>query len=282
MKCHEFLKDYEIRKERYARAEQMYLELLRMRNKSIDVAGLREKHNLLDDSGDDFEVSACESQQFITVIEHIVEEETPPEVAIPMEPNKIEESRLAEKDIVIEKTTAAPKLLNPTIHPKIINLNRMELLKCDLCSNTTSTKLSMNRHMKQVHMKKSSKSFACKTCSKTFAKKIVLRTHEKIHLEQRPTFECPHCGKCLSSQTAVSNHIKWLHKENREFSCENCSKMFATVSLTFIFNILADNKMFFSERISQRTREDSFRCQRSHLSNLPKNLQNSKHTVATS
>jgi RNase P subunit RPR2 len=203
-----------------------------MRNKTIDIAGFRQKHNLLDDSVDELEVSACEPQQFFEVITHFDEEEIAEIVhEEPKTENPVKESRPAKKAITIEQLPTAPKLLNPTIHPKIININRIDLLQCDFCTHTGSTKVSMERHMKQLHMQKSAKGFSCKVCLKTFAKKIVLLTHEKIHLNKRPTCECPHCGKFLSSMTAVSNHIKWLHKENREFKCKTCVKMFATVRI---------------------------------------------------
>jgi uncharacterized Zn-finger protein len=120
------------------------------------------------------------------------------------------------------------RLVNHMIGPKIIGNTKIDLYRCDLCSNSSSTKLALERHMKQIHQNKSN-GFTCEVCQKTFAKKVVLQSHMKIHLEYRPTVECEICGKSLSSPTALASHIKWLHSETRDFECKDCSKMFATV-----------------------------------------------------
>lgn len=195
-----------------------------MRNKTIDLSVVRQKNNLVEDSAKEFEaVAVAETEQFVEFIA-FAEEIAVADISL----EETAEERKTKAPVVFEKL-AAPKLLNPTIHPKIINLNRMKLFKCDFCSHTTSTMAPMERHMKQIHITKASTSFTCKICLKTFGKKNILQNHEKIHMTQRPTFECQHCGKVLSSQTAVSNHIKWIHKESREFECKSCSKKFATV-----------------------------------------------------
>lgn len=184
-----------------------------MKNKT-NVSDIREKYNLADDSTSEFDASTGEKQEFLE-IEDVVFEDIP--IAEVLETKNFEISE-------------APKLLNPTIRHKIVNKNRIDFLNCDFCSHSTSTKQSMERHMTQLHMDKSAKMFKCSVCPKTFAKKNILKSHEKIHLANRPTFDCQYCGKNLSSQTAVRNHIKWLHNEEREFDCSKCSKKFATVS----------------------------------------------------
>lgn len=122
-----------------------------------------------------------------------------------------------------------PKLLNPTILPKIENKLRLKILTCDLCSHTTSTKNSLEKHM-EIHIR-NEKLYECQICHKKFAKKPVLMNHELTHKlsAERKTFQCKECGKHLSSQTALSTHIKWHHEE-REFKCQICNKDFATVS----------------------------------------------------
>lgn len=241
--CHTFLKDYEMRKERYSRAEQMFMELLKTKSKTVDVSSIRAKYKINDE-----EDVSLNDTLLLDDVDHTPQEhskvssvESPAPVIInntarfdgpaPME--AIVTRRTAKKDPP-QVAASAPILLNPTIHVKIRNIHRIELFKCDFCSHTNSTKLSMERHMKQIHLKKSAVSFQCETCSKAFAKKALLQNHQKIHMAVRPTYDCQHCGKVLSSKTAVASHIKWLHKEQREFRCSSCSKMFATVSLSFL------------------------------------------------
>lgn len=229
------------------------MEVLKMKNKSIDVTAFRKKHGL------DCEETELQKnsntppgrQQYFQILEEVFPEvELPTNVEEDMQAdetlNKIVQlkpsrnrreikvstatTRATRRTIKTEAILPAPKLLNPTIHPKISNIIRLELFNCDRCSHNCSTKIAMERHMKQIHLKASSTSFKCETCSKSFAKKIILQNHEKIHLTHRPTFACTVCGKALSSQTAVANHMQWFHNEKREFECPSCSKLFATVS----------------------------------------------------
>lgn len=185
----------------------MFMELIKMKNKAVDIPGIRSKYKL------DQEPPEPPVNDFIQAVE---------DFEVPYEPSAVIPP--------VTQPPTLPKLLNPTIHPKIFNTTRLPLFKCDLCPHTSSTKSSIDRHMMQIHLKVSSNAFECKTCSKTFAKKIILQNHEKIHMNQRPVFACEQCGKVLSSQTAVANHVKWIHKAIREFKCGSCEKMFATVS----------------------------------------------------
>lgn len=150
-------------------------------------------------------------------------------------PQKIEK---LPKPVIIEKLNPPPKLLNPTIVPHFFHTTRIELFRCDYCSHTTSTKPAMERHMKQIHLRRRTKIiYTCKVCSRTFAKAAVLKIHEKIHQLERPKFECQQCGKVLSSQTAVSNHVRWLHSE-KQFECKVCEKKFATVRFIYLFFLI--------------------------------------------
>jgi transcription elongation factor Elf1 len=223
----------------------MYLELLRMRNKPIDIKEMRKKHDLLDEPAVKvFEISASEPAEMFEVIEQLVEDEQFSEI-LPEVQDEAEKSKKATEEPAV--LSPPPKILNPTIIPRIVNTTRMELFKCDFCSHSASTKLSMERHMKQIHLRTKSKLiFSCKVCSKAFAKSTVLKIHEKIHMDHRPTYECQQCGKVLSSQTAVTNHIRWLHAE-KEFECPVCQKKFATVSL-LLSPLTTNNSNFISER----------------------------------
>lgn len=225
----------------------MFMELLKLRNKLIDISSVRVKYKIdEDEETTPKHVQYFEEQSIEQPVEHDWNE-TP--VALPQPepleinpvikpsptmPNKTERPALrSPRKLVREEPVPSPagvKLLNPTIHVKIRTISRLELFKCDLCSHTSSTKASITRHMTQIHLSNSTNSFKCEVCFKRFAKKVILQNHAKIHMTQRPTFDCHYCGKVLSNRTAVASHIKWLHEEKREFRCSACSKMFATVS----------------------------------------------------
>lgn len=226
----------------------MFMELLKLRNKVVDISIIRVKYNIKDDENEVL-VSLCQ-----TIIEQPEEQldwnDVTDSLPIVEPANKNPTSNLAQssplKSTTPEarperrstkkgQTQATPpgvKLLNPTIHVRIRNVTRLALFKCDLCSHTTSTKASINRHVKQIHLNSNTpaNAFKCQVCFKTFARKVILQNHEKIHMTQRPTFDCVHCGKVLSSRTAVTSHIQWIHNERRSFKCSTCSKLFATVS----------------------------------------------------
>jgi stress-induced morphogen len=126
------------------------------------------------------------------------------------------------------KKPSKPKLLNPTIVPKIESKIRWNILKCDLCSHSTSTKNSLENHMK-VHIENGAL-YECQVCHKSFAKKSTLRNHESIHRASidRILSQCNLCDKVLSSQASLNSHYNWFHSE-RVFSCDLCdSKKFAT------------------------------------------------------
>lgn len=271
--CLEFLIDYESRKIRYAKAEQIFMELLKMRNKAVDVDSVRLKHGLIDAGGEKQTEVTQDRQEYF---EHVIEEVLPeapitdaPDQQLRLDRVEVKSKQISHKQEKVadqktrisrrtfKKETIAPlpkprpKLLNPTIHPKISNINRLELFNCDRCLHNCSTKTAMERHMKQIHLKPSSTSFRCETCLKTFAKKIILQNHEKVHMTHRPTYECQICKKVLSSQTAVSNHMQWIHKKNREFKCRFCSKMFATVGIIL-------SKLEFKLIISSCSQKGSF------------------------
>lgn len=213
----------------------MFMELSKARNKStVDLAVVRRKYKL-DEEQQVPEASVAETQQFIEIIEAYDDEpkaESPKQrravVVSRSKPSPLNAIKLESIEEIPKISVKPLKILNPTIHSKITNVNRKERFSCDKCSHTTSTKLSIERHM-QLHLQPSSNLFSCSTCQKTFAKRNILKAHEKIHLIQRPTFDCPQCDKTLSSKTAVANHIRWLHKVKREFECEKCHNMFATV-----------------------------------------------------
>lgn len=210
--------------------------------KSVDVSTIKKKYGLQDDEDPTLR------PQYVELLEYSIDQDffigepvtVSEQPSFPIckvkrpsvKPSTKSAGSKVDQQITSSPVTAQPAqtILNHFLGPKIARNTRIEHFKCDLCSNSCSTKLAMERHMQQVHRKGSSCMFTCETCLKTFAKKTTLQTHQKIHLVQRPAYDCTLCGKMLSSQTAVANHIKWIHTDRKEFKCESCLKMFATVS----------------------------------------------------
>lgn len=224
-----------------------------MRNKAVDIEGIRAKYKLSDTEDEKVNEPEPEArnEQFLEFVECDEDKEAK---TLPGPTSVTHDSQTVSASLILEDSAKSlkepvkrvekrqtrskhsvkllsPKLLNPTT--KVIrNLSRINLFSCDLCPHRSSTKRSIERHIQQIHIdrKGSRTAFQCETCLKTFSKKTILQSHAKIHMIDRPTFECPECGKLLSSPTAVSNHIKWMHKDKRDFKCSTCSKVFATVS----------------------------------------------------
>ncbi|KAJ4425705.1 hypothetical protein ANN_27901 [Periplaneta americana] len=69
--------------------------------------------------------------------------------------------------------------------------------------------------------KKTSK---CDDCGKCFSKTGDLKTHERIHTEQRP-FKCDVCGKCFCVLRNLKPHL--VHLGEKPFKCGSCGKCFS-------------------------------------------------------
>lgn len=245
--CHIFIGNLIILPKRYEKVEKLYIELLK--DKSKNIMELKKKHDLLDDIRSSYADLKLTEDSIISeniVITEIVDIPMIPESPEPPSPKKHRAILNSVKTSIVPNISSSPlpsttqknkpKLLNPTIYPQIERKSRLDLLTCDKCSHSTSTKFALEKHM-EIHAK-NEKLFECEVCSKKFSKKQILLSHELTHKmsTDRKTFQCSECGKHLSSQTAVNNHLKWYH-EKREYKCEICSKDFATVRKKLTKNI---------------------------------------------
>lgn len=297
-------------KDRTAKVERLFFELMKNRDKNIDSDEVRKKHNLDDDNEDIienvFEVTSLENvssratQEFYTkssCIENEVNDDVFEATTISQNEEFIIEQSIPSQSNIrkaptikrVEKSSKPQvqmKILNPTILPKIESKLRIELLNCDKCTHKTSTRQAMEKHM-QLHIR-NEKLFECGICQKKFSSKKVLKNHESIHLSstERKLFECNICAKSLSSATAVNNHIKYFHSESCEFSCAVCDKKFKTVRVNFrsmnLFIIFQVFNFFISERITQRASKNSLNCKATRLCFVQERVQKCIDTLKSS
>lgn len=277
--CHTYLKNLLTLPQRYEKVEKFYIELLKNKNK--DLKELKKKYDLEDSENtpiDDTIPFELPRLPDLSLNDHSIEQIEKPVKSTQqssINPAKVAPIKLKTLPVRqrVVKVTALPsinkpKLLNPTILPKIESKSRLDLLSCDKCSHTTSTKFALAKHL-ETHLKHE-KLYECKFCNKKFSRKPILISHEMTHKlsSERKTFQCMECGKHLSSQTAVNTHIKWRH-ESRELKCLLCTKEFATVRS--FFQVKIDQFLIlnnFLERISQGTLENSLRSKATYVSDL--------------
>lgn len=246
--CLKFIEDIFYFTKRYESVEKFYIEILKKKDKNfLDLKALKAKYEIFDDQPVFKEIEIISRKSPTKLIKSPKKPISVSQISSPLPlessecstieipetpqtplklPQKI--SKSPEKKISQVPQKSTPKLLNPTILPKIESKLRLELLTCDLCSHTTSTKTSLEKHM-EIHIM-NKKIFECQICHKKFAKKLILVNHEMTHKSSgdRKTFQCKECGKHLSNKSAVNSHMKWHHSE-KEFKCHVCSKDFATV-----------------------------------------------------
>lgn len=216
--------------------EKFYIEVLKNKNKNLNLVELRKRYNLIDSVE---KTNNSPNKKKINYKQSPAKVLSPPvnshdEIVIPEiyepPPTKRKSLPIPKKQLPVKEISPQqkPKLLNPTILPKIERKSRLDLIICDLCSHTTSTMSALEKHM-EIHLK-DVPFFECKMCNKKFARKGMLASHEMTHKlsSDRKTFQCKECDKHLSSLTALNTHIKWYHSQ-REFNCNVCNKQFATV-----------------------------------------------------
>ncbi|XP_071487448.1 uncharacterized protein [Diadema antillarum] len=73
--------------------------------------------------------------------------------------------------------------------------------------------------------------FRCEKCGKVFTKKYRLKSHSKVHKEERDAFVCPrdNCERRFMKMESLQLHIRNYHEGARPFSCSysGCTKTFS-------------------------------------------------------
>lgn len=107
------------------------------------------------------------------------------------------------------------------------NANKVGFKKyeCDICHKMFKQSGHLSTHKKLKH---SECKYFCEHegCGRQFAVKWALRTHMKIHSNEK-AFKCEECDKTFHQKINLTYHISSVHKKER-FDCENCNKSFKT------------------------------------------------------
>ena len=94
-------------------------------------------------------------------------------------------------------------------------------LKCDSCSKSFSSKITLKRHLKRVHPEE--KIHQCFFCLKTFKRRCILTKHEKIHMNK--PIECDTCDERFANIFDLEQH-KRLQVDDKKLKCDLCTKTF--------------------------------------------------------
>ncbi|XP_045906491.1 zinc finger protein 287-like isoform X4 [Micropterus dolomieu] len=96
-----------------------------------------------------------------------------------------------------------------------------ELFSCSVCGKGYYKKNSLRSHMR-LHSEE--KCFSCSVCKKTFRWRGDVVKHMRTHTGEKP-FSCSVCGKGYPRKNSLLTHMR-LHSEGKRFSCSVCKKTF--------------------------------------------------------
>lgn len=121
-----------------------------------------------------------------------------------------------------------------------------KIFKCDFCSKTYSSNVSLQRHRESTHLF-DGKFYECDKCSYATKLKKNLQIHFLIHTSP---FECLHCDKKFGAKVSLQRHLKH-HEGPQKFNCF-CGRSFKTLRAIKIHRI--------KQHGSDRLVEKSFEC----------------------
>ena len=110
-----------------------------------------------------------------------------------------------------------------------------QCFKCDKCSESFTTKDTLNKHVRKIHNKENI--FYCEPCKKSFMQSQNLKKHVKIVHEGLKEFKCDYCNKRFGYKSHMKDHIVRLHSKEipidklkdfsvRNYPCNICEKIF--------------------------------------------------------
>lgn len=94
--------------------------------------------------------------------------------------------------------------------------------KCELCSNTYSSRAGLWYHRK-THL--GNKQFTCKQCNQTFTQKGHLQAHMRTHEVEHP-YACTHCDATFNDRVSLERHMFTHNPGEKPFACRHCGERF--------------------------------------------------------
>ena len=101
---------------------------------------------------------------------------------------------------------------------------------CQKCGATYPYRFSLAAHMDSKHPSsskvESNMRYECKDCNKTYKTRRALKEHEKIHSENTERLhKCGYCGKLFVNQSKLKTHLR-VHTNERPYKCSCCTDAF--------------------------------------------------------
>ena len=154
------------------------------------------------------------------------------------------------KDTLLPCLTCQKSFKNLKRHSRIHSNEKP--YKCETCSKSFNNHGSLFHHRK-IH---NPDNVPCNLCTKTFNSRILLKIHEKQHLNgiettectvchkkiqsrsfkvhsythtDKKPFECPFCQKCFNNRGSLARHKK-LHNTQTPFPCNICGRVYPSKS----------------------------------------------------
>ena len=92
---------------------------------------------------------------------------------------------------------------------------------CKECKGTYKTKLSLKKHIKNVHQNLTR--FSCGECKATFGLKYNMKKHVKIVHEKVKSFECQVCEATFGTKYNLQSHNKRIHQKSEPLGYQEFS-----------------------------------------------------------
>lgn len=111
-------------------------------------------------------------------------------------------------------------------HVKLVHLRKFDKI-CDVCGKSVRGREALVRHMKE-HTGDPQQVIKCDLCDSTLTTKYGLARHIKMMhtAENLQPIQCEYCLKVSPSLQAHQHHIKYTHNTARTHQCPMCEKAF--------------------------------------------------------
>ncbi|KAK3577189.1 hypothetical protein CHS0354_037529 [Potamilus streckersoni] len=165
------------------------------------------------------------------------------------------------------KTKFATKAKMLTHEQNVHRVGRVDLNKCENCSNVFPSRDHLSQHLQKEHgiirsLKSSQwhwhgqQKYNCLNCGKEFEHEMVFQAHRKrcqvVHM-------CAYCGIAIRKISSIVDHVTRIHYEEKKLFCTVCEpeRKFDSKKTKLCHDILYHNASFSQEDL---LRDDEFGC----------------------